>query len=65
MTRDTPSYVVDVSRPAAPRRWTAAVMAPLELLAIAWTTPLVILLVMLPIGLVVALALWLVRLIAR
>ena len=40
-------------------------MAPLELLALAWTAPLAILLVMLPIGLAVALVLWVVRLIAN
>jgi hypothetical protein len=39
------------------------VMTPLELLAVAWTTPLVILLLMLPIGLAVALAVWVARLI--
>ena len=38
-------------------------MAPLELLALAWTAPVVILLLMLPIGLAVALMLWVIRLI--
>jgi hypothetical protein len=37
------------------------VMAPFELLTVAWTAPLVILLLMLPIGLAVALAVWVAR----
>jgi hypothetical protein len=61
LTPDSPSYVIDVSRPVAPRRWTAMVMAPVELLAVAWTAPLVILLLMLPIGIAVALAVWVAR----
>jgi hypothetical protein len=61
LTPDAPSYVIDVSRPAMPRRWTAMVMAPFELLAVAWTAPLVILVLMLPIGLAVALAVWVAR----
>ena len=63
LTPDSPSYVINVSRPVAPRRWTAMAMAPFELLAVAWTAPLVILLLMLPIGLAVALVLWVIRLI--
>jgi hypothetical protein len=61
LTPDSASYVMDVSRPVAPRRWTAMVMAPFELLAVAWTAPLVILLLMLPIGLAAALAVWVAR----
>jgi hypothetical protein len=61
LTRDSPSYVIDVSRPVTPRRWTAMVMAPVELLAVAWTAPLIILLLMLPIGIAVALGVWVVR----
>ena len=57
----SPSYVIDVSRPVPPRRWTAMAMAPVELLALAWSAPLVILMLMLPIGLAVALAVWAAR----
>jgi hypothetical protein len=63
MRAPTPPYVFDVSRPAQPWRWTSAVLAPLELLALVWTLPLVILLIMVPVGLAVTSALWLGRLI--
>jgi hypothetical protein len=50
-----PDYVVDVSRPVQPRRWTDLLLAPLELLAVVWSIPFVILLVSIPAVLVVAL----------
>lgn len=53
-----PDYVVDVSRPVLPRRWTSVPLAPVELLAVAWSVPLVILLVGIPIALAVALVNW-------
>jgi hypothetical protein len=58
-----PMHVVDVSRLATPWRWTSVLLAPLELLALAWSIPVLILLVMVPIGLVLAGALWVGRLI--
>ena len=58
---DTPPYVVDVSRPVTPWSWSALLLAPIELLALAWSVPFLMLLVLLPIGLVVASALWLGR----
>jgi hypothetical protein len=59
----TPAYVVDVRLPVKPWRWTSVLLAPLELLAVAWSVPVVILLIMLPIGLALVSALWLGRLI--
>ena len=59
----TPAYVLDVSRPVNPRRWTTILLAPIELLALAWGAGLVILLIMAPIGIAVASALWLSRVI--
>jgi len=50
-----PDYVVDVSRPVQPRRWTDLLLAPLELLAVVWSIPFLILLVSIPAVLVVAL----------
>ena len=50
-----PDYVVDVSRPAQPRRWTDLLLVPLELLAVVWSIPFLILLVSIPAVLVVAL----------
>jgi len=55
-------YVVDVSRPVLPWRWTSVLLAPLELLAVVWSIPFVILLVGSPVVLAVALVYWLVRL---
>jgi hypothetical protein len=34
-----PAYVVNVSRPGQPWRWTSVLLAPLELLVIAWSIP--------------------------
>ena len=61
----SPSYVVNVSRPEAPWSWSGALSAPFELLAIAWTTPLLIFAITLPVGLAAAAAVWLGRLIFR
>ena len=58
-----PSYVIDVSRPTPPRSWKAGILAPFELLSIAWMVPFVVLLLMLPFGLALAAAVWLARLI--
>ena len=59
-----PGYVVNVSRPVAPWRWTSVLLLPLEIVALAFAVPLVVLLVMVPVGLAAAAALWLGRLIA-
>ena len=59
-----PKYVVDVSRPVTPWRWQSSLQAPIELLALAWGIPLVILLLIVPVGLALAGALWIGRLVA-
>jgi hypothetical protein len=56
---------VDVSRPVTPWRRTNVLLAPLEALALAWSVPFLILLVMVPLGLALASALWFGRLILR
>ena len=61
----TPSYVVDVSRPSTPWNWRAVLLAPLELLLVAWSVPVVILLIVAPIGLAIAALLWVGRLMVR
>ena len=61
----TPSYVVDVSRPSTPWSWRAVLLTPLELLVVAWSVPVVILLIAAPIGLAIAALLWLGRLMVR
>jgi hypothetical protein len=61
----TPSYVVDVSRPSTTWSWRAVLLAPLELLVVAWSVPVVILLIAAPIGLAIAVFLWLGRLMVR
>ena len=61
----TPSYVVDVSRPSTPLSWRAVLLAPFELLVVAWSVPVVILLIAAPIGLAIAVFLWLGRLMVR
>ena len=58
-----PKYVVDVSRPVTPWRWRNSLQAPIELLALAWGIPFLILLLILPIGLVLAGVLWVGRLV--
>jgi hypothetical protein len=64
LTPSSATYV-DVSRPVAPWRRTNLLLAPLEGLALAWSVPFLILLVMLPLGLALASALWFGRLILR
>ena len=59
-----PKYVIDVSRPVTPWRWQSSLQAPIELLALAWGIPLIILLLIVPVGLAVAGVLWVVRLVA-
>ena len=61
----TPSYVVDVSRPSTPLSWRAVLLAPFELLVVAWSVPVVILLIAAPIGLAIAVFLWLGRFMVR
>jgi hypothetical protein len=61
----TPSYVVDVSRPSTPWSWRAVLLAPFELLVVAWSVPVLILLLAAPIGLAIAALLWLGRLMVR
>jgi hypothetical protein len=61
----TQSYVVDVSRPSTPWSWKSVLLAPLELLMVAWSVPIVILLIAAPIGLVIAALLGLGRLMLR
>jgi hypothetical protein len=51
----TADYIIDVSRPVPPWRWTSVVLAPVELVAVAWSVPFVILAIGIPIVLVVAL----------
>ena len=55
---------VNVSRPVMPWRWSSMLLAPLELLAVVWAIPFVILLLGLPVVLVVASIYWLGRLVA-
>ena len=59
-----PTYV-DVSRPVTASGWRSSLQAPIELLALAWSVPVLILLVMAPIGLVLAGVLWVVRFVFR
>lgn len=65
MTPAYPTYVVDVSRPATRWHWRRVLLAPVELLALAWGFAVLILLVMVPIALAFASALWVGRLILR
>ena len=60
-----PKYVVDVSRPVTPWRWQSSLQAPIELLALAWGIPLVILLLIVPVGLALAGVVWIGRLVVR
>ena len=59
-----PANTVNVRpRPVHPWRWTNVLVAPLELVAVAWCVPLVMLAVIAPVGLSIASLLWLGRLI--
>lgn len=58
LPRPPAAGTVNVDRPSVPWRATSVLMMPLELLAVVWAVPLVILLIMAPIGLVIAAALW-------
>jgi hypothetical protein len=53
--------VIDVSRPIVRSGWKDLLLAPLELLALAWSVPFLVLAVLAPIGLVIAGALKLAR----
>ena len=44
---------------STPWRWTSLLLAPLELMVVAWTIPLAIFLIMVPVGLALASLLWL------
>jgi hypothetical protein len=57
-TAPSPDYVIDVSRPVAPFHWSSLVLAPIELLALAWSVPVIIMLLMAPVGLAIAIAFW-------
>lgn len=48
-------YLVDVSRPAQPWQWRNVLLAPFELLAVAWSIPFIILVIGIPVVLLVAL----------
>ncbi len=54
--------VIDVGRPVVLWSWKDVVLAPVELLALAWSVPVLVLLVLVPFGLVIAGLLWLGRL---
>jgi hypothetical protein len=58
-----PTYVIDVSRPVTPWRLRSMLLVPIELLALAWSVPVLMALVIAPIGLAFAIALWVVRLV--
>ena len=58
-----PMAVIDVSRSVAPRSWRDLFLVPVELLALAWGVPLLVLLALLPFGLVIAGAVRLARVI--
>lgn len=49
-----PMAVINISRPVAPWRWQDVVLAPVELLMLAWGVPLLVLLALLPVGVVIA-----------
>ena len=48
-------YIIDVSRPVPPWRWTSVVLALVELVAVAWSVPFIVLSIGIPIVLVLAL----------
>ena len=53
---------MNVGRAAVPWRWTDVLLAPVELLAVVWSIPLVILAIGVPIALAITLARWLILL---
>jgi hypothetical protein len=55
--------VINISRAVVPWNWRDVFLAPVELLALAWGVPLLVLLALLPFGLVIAGAIRLGRLI--
>ena len=57
--------IIDVSRPAVPWTWRDAFLAPVELFALAWGVPLLVLLALLPFGLMIAAILRLGQIISR
>jgi hypothetical protein len=59
----SPTSDAGVTRPSRLRRAADILQVPFELLALAWSIPVVILLIMVPIGLALAVVLWLGRLV--
>ena len=55
--------VINISRPVVPWSWRDVLLAPVELLAVAWGVPFLVLLALLPFGLVIAGAVRLARMI--
>jgi hypothetical protein len=55
--------VINISRAVVPWNWRDVFLAPVELLALAWGVPLLVLLALLPFGLVIAVAIRLGRMI--
>ena len=55
--------VIDVSRPLVPWNWRDVLMAPMQVLALAWGVPLLVFLALLPFGLMIAAAVWVGRMI--
>ena len=53
--------VIDVTRPPQPWRWRTVAMDALSLVAVAWSVPLVVLVVGTPIALAIVLLVWSVR----
>lgn len=53
-TSPLPMAVINISRPVEPWSWRDLFLAPVELLALAWGVPLLVLLALLPVGLVIA-----------
>ncbi len=61
VTLRVPASVLNVSRRVQPWRWTSVLAAPLELLALTWSVPLVMLVVMASVGLAMTSLVWLGR----
>lgn len=49
-----PMAVINVSRPVVPWSWRDVLLAPVQLLVLAWGVPLLVFLALLPLGLVIA-----------
>jgi hypothetical protein len=64
LTSVSPTHV-NVSRPVTPWRWTDVALAPVQAVALAWGVGSLVLLVIVPVGLALAGALWFSRLVLR